>query len=84
MTTFDANTFGPDEVPVEYRAGFSTKVLIDLNGDRVDYILGKYDHIENDWKSVSIVECDPINMRWSFLPLAIYETNPELRKTVKL
>lgn len=22
--------------------------------------------------------------RWSFLPLAIYDTNPELRKTVKI
>lgn len=39
--TFDANTFGPDEVPAQkmegkIRAGYSTSVLIDVDGLRGD------------------------------------------------
>lgn len=84
MTVFDANTFGPDEVPVEYKAGFSTRVLIDTDGNRDNFLVGKYDHIEYKWKFLDGVDRDTELIRWSFLPLAIYDTNPELRKTVKI
>lgn len=81
---FDANTFGPDEVPVEYKAGFSTRVLVDMDGNRDNFLVGKYDHIEYKWKFLDGVDRDTELIRWSFLPLAIYDTNPELRKTVKI
>lgn len=83
-TVFDANTFGPDEVPVEQTIGFSTIVLVDLDGQRTSFIIGRYDFIERKWKFIDGVKRDSDNIRWSFLPLAIYDTNPELRKTVKL
>jgi hypothetical protein len=85
MTVFDANTFGPDEAPVEQAHGYSTDVLIDCDGERSHYEIGWYDH-----ESKELILRDPLHIlntktiRWSFLHLAIYETNPELRKTVKI
>ncbi len=87
MTVFDANTFGPDEVPVptkSSRGGHSEDVLIDLNGERRDFRVGWYDHHEGAWLFHQDGVYESKTMRWSFLPLAIYDTNPELRKTVKL
>ena len=82
---YDANTFGPDEVPVEYENGQSNNVLIDTTGERKHYFIGWYDHRYSNWYLES--ECQLVtsdHIRWSFLPLAIYDTNPELRKTVKI
>lgn len=84
MTVFDANTFSPDEVPAEQTIGFSTIVLVDLDGQRTSFIIGRYDFIERKWKFIDGVKRDSDKIRWSFLPLAIYDTNPELRKTVKI
>ena len=88
MTVFDANTFGPDEAPVpdsqENGMRLTQDVLIDLDGNRSVFRIGWYDYDEREW----ILHADGVtvgtHMRWSFLPLAIYETNPELRKTVKI
>lgn len=85
--TFDANTFGPDEAPVEQAHGYSTDVLIDIDGNRTDFRIGWYEYDTKEWRLHDIHAQHCIvkrGMRWSFLPLAIYETNPELRKTVKI
>lgn len=98
MTVFDANTFGPDEVPVQMyedniRLGYTKCVLIDLNSNRQDmtYYIGWFDHDNQEWRfknrshrPISKSEAVTMGIRWSFLPLAIYDTNPELRKTVKI
>lgn len=98
MTVFDANTFGPDEAPVEmneeeFAVGYTKCVLIDMHGYRIDmgYYIGWYDHNDGKWRfkddshaAITKSKAKKIGMRWSFLPLAIYETNPELRKTVKI
>lgn len=96
---FDANTFGPDEVPVEItdsnglKYGYSEYVLIDVCGERdaSSYHIGWFDHDESEWRfkdeshrPVHFNEAEYLGLHWSFLPLAIYETNPELRKTVKI
>ena len=98
MTVFDANTFGPDEVPVQVYegiigVGYTKCVLIDLTSDRQDltYYIGWFDHDDYEWRfkddshrPISAKEAMVLGLRWSFLPLAIYDTNPELRKTVKI
>jgi hypothetical protein len=92
---FDANTFGPNEVPCEVitnneRAGYSHDVLIDLDGTRTHFSVGYYLFDDyrpgtGEWMLYKAgQEVDPENMRWSFLPLAIYDTHPELRQTIKL
>lgn len=88
---FDANTFGPDEVPVEQvlngeYTGYSTDVLIDIDGDRKHFAIGYYlfDRDGDEWITYELKTKIGPGMRWSFLPLAIYDTNPELRKTVKI
>lgn len=86
---FDANTFGPDEVPAavtvdEVNYGYSCDVLIDVDGNRNNFRIGWYDYDEEEWMTHSKNHTVTDGMRWSFLPLAIYETNPELRKTVKI
>lgn len=80
MTVFDANTYGPDEVPVD-----CSYVLIDTTGDRKFFAVGFFDHEFKQWELAEdrdLVSSE--NIRWSFLPLAVYDTNPELRKTIKL
>lgn len=86
ISVFDATTFGHDEVPVQQSAaGWSTDVLIDLTGERKKFAFGWYDHKYCGWfLDNNIMVHNPKKMRWSFLPLAIYDTKPELRKTVKI
>ena len=90
MTVFDANTFGHDEVPVpdSYTEGMkiTQDVLIDVDGNRDTFRVGWYDHDDGEWRlhDVNAMQYIDNHMRWSFLPLAIYDTNPELRKTIKL
>jgi hypothetical protein len=94
----DANTFGPDEAPPQLTEdamglGYTNNVLIDITSDRTDnsFHIGWFDHDTRLWefrershKSLTIGKAKKLGLRWSFLPLAIYETNPELRKTVKI
>lgn len=84
MITFDANTFSHDEVHIHHPRGYNFDVLIDIDGLRQIFIVGWYDHEFGEWRVHSEYHSVTKTMRWSFLPLAIYETNPELRKTVKI
>lgn len=56
-------------------SGESDRVLIDLEGDRTEFIIGYYDFIEKDWwddNGGGIIVDE--NMRWMYLPLAKYDT----------
>ena len=86
---FDANTFGHDEVPVESvingeAPGYSTDVLIDIDGFRRNFQIGWYDHEDKQWNLHAHGFHVTVHMRWSFLQLAIYEAHPELKRTVKV
>lgn len=68
--------YSADELPKrDAESGDSDMVLIDLEGDREEFIIGYYDFIEKDWFGT---DGDGIlvdkSMRWMYLPLAKYDT----------
>jgi len=66
--------FTADQLPPRNESGESDQVLIDLEGDRTEFIIGCYDFISKEWvqdNGNGIIIDD--HMRWMYLPLAKYD-----------